>query len=98
MASIQPGPNLRKGTFYEGENCGGLQPDSPARLPSPRLSETTVCEGELRQPVTGGKSASLFVVRSVTGKFVDPSTIVGSIQVMKAASGQDLNSIDGESP
>src|ERR1035437_848516 len=24
MASIQPGPNLRKGTFYEGENCGGL--------------------------------------------------------------------------
>src|ERR1039458_6018937 len=25
MASIQPGPNLRKATFYEGEYCGGLQ-------------------------------------------------------------------------
>jgi hypothetical protein len=25
MASIQPGLNLRKATFYEGENCGGLQ-------------------------------------------------------------------------
>src|SRR5450759_3921205 len=24
MASIQPGPNLRKATSYEGENCGGL--------------------------------------------------------------------------
>src|ERR1035438_227778 len=24
MASIQPGLNLRKATFYEGENCGGL--------------------------------------------------------------------------
>src|SRR5450830_900751 len=28
MASIQPGPNLRKGTFYEGENCGGLHVNS----------------------------------------------------------------------
>src|SRR6266700_1756105 len=25
IASIRPGPNLRKGAFYEGENCGGLQ-------------------------------------------------------------------------
>src|ERR1035437_6373522 len=25
IASIQPGPNLRKATSYEGENCGGLQ-------------------------------------------------------------------------
>src|ERR1035441_2681944 len=25
MASIQPGLTLRKATFYEGENCGGLQ-------------------------------------------------------------------------
>jgi len=24
IASIRPGPNLRKGTSYEGENCGGL--------------------------------------------------------------------------
>src|SRR5438105_7488168 len=24
IASIQPGPNLGKGTSYEGENCGGL--------------------------------------------------------------------------
>src|SRR6266700_184568 len=24
IASIRPGPNLRKGAFYEGENCGGL--------------------------------------------------------------------------
>src|ERR1035437_5747051 len=34
MASIQPGPNLRKGTFYEGENCGGLQHTVDLALPS----------------------------------------------------------------
>src|ERR1035437_6039172 len=33
MASIQPGPNLRKGTFYEGENCGGLHLQHPRPLP-----------------------------------------------------------------
>src|ERR1022692_1231900 len=33
MASIQPGLNLRKATFYEGENCGGLhQSESPKML------------------------------------------------------------------
>jgi hypothetical protein len=33
MASIQPGPNLRKGTFYEGENCGGLHNEEHDRVP-----------------------------------------------------------------
>src|SRR6266567_4862953 len=33
IASIRPGPNLRKGAFYEGENCGGLhQSFFPERL------------------------------------------------------------------
>src|SRR5258708_15235214 len=36
IASLQPGPNLRKGTSYEGENCGGLHlgplPEAASRL------------------------------------------------------------------
>src|ERR1039457_1012904 len=32
ISSLRPGPNLRKGTSYEGEKCGGLQPVRTARL------------------------------------------------------------------
>src|SRR5260370_20712419 len=45
MASVRPEPNLRKGTSYEGENCGGLHwrnwnkaLAAFQRVPEPRLS------------------------------------------------------------
>jgi hypothetical protein len=33
IASVQPGPNLRKGASYEGENCGGLHYTKVHRVP-----------------------------------------------------------------
>src|SRR5260370_30873492 len=34
IASIRPGPNLRKGTSYDGENCGGLHLVARVREPA----------------------------------------------------------------
>src|ERR1035441_7050807 len=66
MASIQPGLNLRKATFYEGENCGGLQHD---------LSSS---EG---RKILGGEFEPLAVLASILKASVpvllDPHRVIG---------------------
>src|SRR5258706_4614992 len=41
IASLQPGPNLRKGTSYEGENCGGLHSATEVKAPGYLLLRTS---------------------------------------------------------